>query len=207
MSCDYLSSVRRSKMYEWCPTFSFSQNKNICFPVLKNRFAATLNFKSYAKLFSKTQVERRGGEERVPSAVRNRRGVKWLVARQQEFVSASLSLFCPLARLVGTFGCSAPPPRSSSLRTQCRRNDASPQVTLVLWVHGSVRFAAKVLREVTRVGYGADDPEPGRAVRIRDDALVWAFRRPGGAPHLRTGWASTMWKWGLHAQKPTAMKR
>lgn len=63
-------------------------------------------------------------------------------------------------------------------------HQASPQLTLVSRVHGSIRFASKVLREFGRVGDAADDPEPGRAVRVRDDALVGAFWCPDRAPNL-----------------------
>lgn len=56
-----------------------------------------------------------------------------------------------------------------------------------------------MLREVARVGYGADDSEPGRAVRVRDDPLVRAFRRPGGAPYLQEEQSNTG-----HSQRHTS---
>lgn len=76
---------------------------------------------------------------------------------------------------------------SSALASStCRQGlSRSPQLALVSGVHGSARFASKVLGEFGRVGDAADDSEPGRAVGVRDDALVGAFRRPHRAPHLR----------------------
>lgn len=59
-----MSSGERCKMQEWFPTLK--KKIENCFPVFKNAFAATLNFKSCAKLFSKTQLERRGSEDCAP---------------------------------------------------------------------------------------------------------------------------------------------
>lgn len=152
--------------------------------MFKNAFAATLNLKSCAKLFSKTQWERMGSEDCAPPqrGLGRASGGAWQGSSGLS-ASAVTSSFLPVAPLVRILAGSSP--LSSSHHNRCPRKEASPQVALVLWVHGRARLAAKVLGEVARVGHGADDSEPGRAVRIRDDALVWAFRRPGRAPHLQ----------------------
>lgn len=119
----------------------------------------------------------------APPPQRDSEGLE--VARGKAAGVVSVYLLCslPVAPLV-----SISPHRFSSvpLRPQ-NGGEALPQVALVLGVHGGACLAAKVLWEVARVRYGADDSEPGRAVRIRDDALVRAFRRPGGAPYLQQG--------------------
>lgn len=167
--------------------------------MFKNTFAATLNFKSCAKLFSKTQLERRGSEDWAPpqQGLGRASSGSWQGSRSCWRFFSSFLPVVPLVRILAGFSPLLFPLTPHKWR---RRNAESPQVTLALWVHGSACFAAKVLWEVTRVGYGADDSEPGRAVRIRDDALVRAFRCPGGAPHLQAAWASTMWKKWLWAR-------
>uniref|UniRef100_A0A0E9X4X5 Uncharacterized protein n=1 Tax=Anguilla anguilla TaxID=7936 RepID=A0A0E9X4X5_ANGAN len=66
------------------------------------------------------------------------------------------------------FGCPGP-------RCTCW---VSPQLTLVAGVHGAALSAVEVLRELAGVGDGADDPEPGRAVRVCDYTLMRALWCP-----------------------------
>lgn len=57
-------------------------------------------------------------------------------------VSVSCPLSCPWRLWSGSWPVFLPFP---SLHKRCRRNEASPQVALVLWVHGSACLAAEVL--------------------------------------------------------------
>lgn len=102
-----MSSGERCNMQEWFPTLK--KKIENCFPVFKNAFAATLNFKSCAKLFSKTQLERRGSEDCAPP----QRGLgrassgSWQGSRScQRFMSS----FLPVAPLVRILAGSSPVP-------------------------------------------------------------------------------------------------
>lgn len=63
----------------------------------------------------------------------------------------------------------------------------SPDLALVTRVHGRAGRAVEVLRELPGVGDGADDPEAGGAVGVRDEALMCALGRADGAPDLGGG--------------------
>lgn len=182
-------------MQEWCPIL-----KKKCFPVLKKKHLQQPQTKAVQSC--SVRHNRRGKAVTVvpPPQQTTRKGLKWLTARQQE---GSAFLFCvslPVVPLV-----SISPHHFSSVHKRWRKKAALPQVALVLRVHGSACLAAKVLWEVAGVGYGADDSEPGRAVRIRDDALVRAFRRPGGAPYLQQRCTDTTQEEWLSSAEPTAM--
>lgn len=82
--------------------------------MFKNAFAATLNFKSCAKLFSKTQLERRGSEDCAPP----QRGLgrassgSWQGSRScQRFVSSFLPV-APLVRILAGFSPVPLPPQT-----------------------------------------------------------------------------------------------
>lgn len=82
-----------------------------------------------------------------------------------------------------------PPPVSVSLLLNSVINEASPKLTLVIWVHGSICFASKVLWEFTWIWHCADDPESWRTVRICHNTLMGALRCLDRAPYL---WGTEM---------------
>lgn len=97
-----------------------------------------------------------------------------------------------------------PPPVSVSLLLNSVINEASPELTLVIWVHGSICFASKVLWEFTWIWHCADDPESRRTVRICHNALMWALRCLDRAPYL---WEEQRWQkgWVIFLPNPSEL--
>lgn len=96
------------------------------------------------------------------------------------------------------------PPVSVSLLLNSVINEASPELTLVIWVHGSICFASKVLWEFTWIWHCADDPESRRTVRICHNALMWALRCLDRAPYL---WEEQRWQkgWVIFLPNPSEL--
>lgn len=113
--------------------------------------------------------------------IRNLRSIKW----QGRIFSGLQSCVLHLERLCQHLLALSPRSIQFQPLNSILHNKASPKLTLMIGVHGSICFAAKVLREFVWIGDGADNSKSWWTVRICDYTLMWALRCPNGAPYLQ----------------------